>query len=170
MAGFKIYLNSVQYGLNGVSIYEEANNDMTIAFDAQIDEEPEKIEFMSDAEVLFQDGRIIIKYDESSIYGMEGCSTVVSFEENVPEIVCIERNGIVESFMVLEERVHHTADYKTPFMNFNLAVFARKVVNKIDRTGGFLEADYIVEIRGASAQRTVMRLEVRPECTIEADK
>ena len=97
--------------------------------------------------------RISISYDESEATGMEGSNTTISFLKNDPLIVSMTRTGLVSATLVFEEGKRYHCIYKTPFMPFEICIRTVKVENLI-LTAGTLSLDYIVEIRGAKAERT----------------
>ena len=103
--------------------------------------------------------RISISYSETEATGMEGSTTVISFLKSSPDIVAMTRDGVVSATLVFEEGKRHHCIYKTPFMPFEVCVKTSKVVNAI-AASGTLELDYVVEIRGAKAERTKFRMQI----------
>ncbi len=117
------------------------------------DPEPQILDINS-LGIYTDDGeRISISYDESEATGMEGSSTTVSFLKNDPNVISMTRTGIVSATLVFEEGKRYHCIYKTPFMPFEICVRTFKVQNLI-LGAGTLSLDYIVEIRGAKAERT----------------
>ncbi len=108
------------------------------------------------------DGKIKIEYDETEISGMEGSTTSISFEKKNPELVTMLRGGAVYTALVFEAAKRHICAYETQYMPFELCVYTVKTKNTISRRGGKIILDYFVQIRGASAQRTKMTLEIIP--------
>ena len=102
--------------------------------------------------------RIAISYEESEATGMVGSTTTLSFLKSNPEIVTMSRDGAVSATLVFEEVKRHHCIYKTPFMPFEVCVHTTKVLNNISL--GNLELDYIVEIRGAKAERTKFKMQI----------
>lgn len=105
------------------------------------------------------EGRLFISYDETEATGMDGSTTSVSFLKSAPEIVTMTRDGLVSATLVFEEGKRHHCIYKTPFMPFEVCVKTKSVVNEIT-SSGVLELDYIVEIRGAKAERTKFKMQI----------
>ena len=151
-------------------------------FDAVLGEEAENILFTegngSDGEVAedtiemntegilrLRDGRVEIAYDESELTGMEGASTVVSFDSADPTLVTMMRGGTVSTALIFEPHRRHICAYHTPFMPFEICVLAHAVDNRL-LSEGILELDYMVELRGAQAERTKFRMDIR---TMEED-
>ena len=124
------------------------------------DEEPEgPIEMYSEGELYITDDRVIIAYDESELTGMEGSHTQVRFERAQDGLVTMMRNGSVNTILVFEEGKRHICIYQTQFMPFEICVFTKSVKNTL-LDDGTIELDYIVEIRGAQAERTQFKIEI----------
>lgn len=123
-------------------------------------EEPEgPIEMFSEGELYITDDRVIIAYDESELTGMEGSHTQVRFERSNDGLVTMMRNGNVNTILVFEEGNRHICTYQTPYMPFEICVFTKSVKNTL-LENGVIELDYIVEIRGAQAERTQFKIEI----------
>lgn len=124
------------------------------------EDEPEgPIEMFSEGELYIMPDRVIIAYDESELTGMEGSHTQVRFEKNAPELVTMMRSGSVNTILVFEEGKRHICTYQTPYMPFEICVFTKKVNNTL-LENGVIDLDYIVEIRGAQAERTQFKIEI----------
>ena len=124
------------------------------------DEEPEgPIEMYSEGELYITDERVIIAYDESELTGMEGSHTQVRFEKSQTGLVTMMRSGSVNTILVFEEGKRHICTYQTPYMPFEICVFT-KTVNNTLLEDGKIDLDYIVEIRGAQAERTQFKIEI----------
>ena len=50
--------------------------------------------------------------------------------------------------------------YNTPYMPFELGIYSKKVDNRI-LTDGVLEISYVLEVKGALAQKTEMKMEIK---------
>lgn len=125
-----------------------------------IEEEPEgPIEMFSEGELYITDERVIIAYDESELTGMEGSHTQVRFERSCPQLVTMMRSGSVNTILVFEKGKRHICIYQTEFMPFEICVFTKEVRNTLLENGR-IELDYIVEIRGAQAERTQFTIEI----------
>ena len=124
------------------------------------EQEPEgPIEMFSEGELYVTDERVIIAYDESELTGMEGSHTQVRFERTQDGLVTMMRNGNVNTILVFEEGKRHICTYQTPYMPFEICVFTKSVRNTL-LENGIIELDYIVEIRGAQAERTQFKIEI----------
>lgn len=108
------------------------------------------------------DGRISLSYDETELTGMEGSTTTVTFSEKDPETVTMLRYGSVTTTLVFEQDQRHICVYETPIMPFEICIYARRVENHLTMDGGSMLLDYLIEIHGAKAERTLFELNVVP--------
>ncbi len=144
----KIYINSVRYEL-GISLFDEENEQ---EYDCESTEEPDRTQIKTYG-TFEVDGNIAkIYYDETELTGLEGSQTVVSFDMRNPELVSMIRTGAVSTTLVFEKGRRNHCSYKTQYMSFEVCVHTLNVKNTVD-TNGCIELDYIVEIRGARAER-----------------
>ena len=130
--------------------------------EAVADGEGEKdiLEINSLGSYSFDGERITISYDETEVTGMEGSSTAVSFLESETGVVSMIREGAVSTVLVFESGKRHHCVYNTPYMPFEVCVHTLKVDNRLMEEG-YLDLDYVIEIRGAQAERTKFRMEIR---------
>jgi hypothetical protein len=61
--------------------------------------------------------------------------------------------------MYFEEGKRHICVYNTGIMPFEICIYSKTVDNQL-MTNGYLELVYLVEIKGACAQKTVFKMEV----------
>lgn len=104
--------------------------------------------------------RVELVYEESEITGMEGSRTSVVFDKTNAGLVSMLRDGSVSTTLVFEKGKRHHCVYNTPIMPFEICVRTLKVENNILDVGT-LKLDYIIEIRGAKAERTKFELEIK---------
>ena len=109
-----------------------------------------------------EDGRISLSYDETELTGMEGSTTTVTFAEDDPGTVTMLRFGSVTTTLVFEQERRHICVYETPIMPFEICIYARRVQNDLTMDGGSMLLDYLIEIHGAKAERTLFELHVVP--------
>ena len=137
---------------------DDSENLLTIrAEDA--DDTPEIIEINS-VGTLYDDGdRVDISYEESEATGMEGSVSTVSFLRSQSGIVSMTRSGAVSTVLTFEAGKRYHCVYKTPYMPFEICVRTINVENLL-MTMGTLDIDYVIEIRGARAERTKFRMQI----------
>ena len=121
--------------------------------------EGDEMEINTDGTLSYNDGRVEFSYDESEITGMEGSTTAVHFDLDNPGFVTIYRSGTVSTTLAFERGKRHHCAYNTPIMPFEICVRTIKVENNI-LEDGTLRLDYVIEIRGAKAERTKFELKV----------
>ena len=160
----RIKLTSLREATND-RFFGQMLGDEVEEFDEFEDEVPDEqesegpIEMFSEGELYITDERVIIAYDESELTGMEGSHTQVRFERNQEGLVTMMRSGNVSTILVFEKGKRHICTYQTPYMPFEICVFTKDVKNTL-LENGIVELDYIVEIRGAQAERTQFKIEV----------
>lgn len=121
--------------------------------------EPQTIDINTVGKRERSEGRLKISYEETEATGMDGSVTAITFLTDQPEVVSMIREGAVSTALVFEEGKRHHCLYQTPFMPFEICVHTVKVENRLAEEG-YLALDYVIEIRGAKAERTKFRMEV----------
>ncbi len=113
----------------------------------------------SEADISVEDGRDVITYSGDG--GVE--TKIIINRDGVKPIVTITRSGELNNTIVLEEGRRHISVYGLRIMPIEMAVYAKKVrVEFSQESGGVLELDYLVELRGLGIQRTRVIIEVEP--------
>ena len=121
----------------------------------------QKLELVTEAELTDDGKRVEIRYEETELTGMEGAVTCISYDREAPGIVSMLRGGSVYTVLIFEAGKRHICAYETPVMPFELCIFTRTVCNTIDvRTGGSLDLDYLIEMRGAGTEHTLFHMDV----------
>lgn len=111
---------------------------------------------------LFSDcGGFSLEYEEDGADEDERCKTRISFSPCEPKYVTVTRDGAFCTVFAVEEGKRQYSVYKTPFGNLEMCVYAKRVDNRISENGGTLILDYAVELKGMTAQRTKMRVDVK---------
>ncbi len=105
---------------------------------------------------------VAISYDETELTGMAGARSTVTYRTADRGLVTMLRTGLVSTAMTF--KAHHRAicTYDTPYMPFSIGIHALTVDNRLD-TEGELKLDYIIEIRGARAERCEMTMKIRED-------
>ena len=154
----RIRIRSVRYEVEE-SLFSKDNDEMIAEDTLRV--EPETIEISSIGRLTLNDGRVEIAYDETEITGMDGSTTAISFLLDQAGVVSMIREGAVSTVLVFESKKRHHCIYNTPFMPFEICVHTLKVDNRLlDENEKYLDLDYIIEIRGAQAERTKFRMEL----------
>lgn len=105
---------------------------------------------------------VSIGYDETELTGMAGARSTVTYRTADRGLVSMLRTGLVSTAMTF--KAHHRAicTYETPYMPFSIGIHALTVDNRLD-TEGILKLDYIIEIRGARAERCEMEMKIQED-------
>jgi uncharacterized beta-barrel protein YwiB (DUF1934 family) len=140
---------------------EQLIEDVDIIMPEQLpdEQEEEALEMVTQGLVRVRGGRVEIVYDEGELSGMEGSQTVISYAKGEPQTVSMIRTGAVSTALVFERGVRHLCTYDTPYMPFQIGVFALAVDNRLE-SEGIIVLDYLIEIRGAQAERCKMTMKV----------
>ena len=155
----RIKIKSVRYEVEA-SLFSGDDSEELITVKAQdADCTPETIEINTLGLLRERDGCVEVFYEESEASGMEGSSSTVSFMRNSPEIVSMTRSGMVSTLLTFEAGKRYRCVYKTPYMPFEICVRTLKVENLL-LTLGSLSIDYVIEIRGARAERTKFSMQI----------
>lgn len=147
------------------AVYEkqisELDEDVEIMLPERLEDEQdcETLEMITEGIVRVRSGRVEIVYDEGELSGMEGSRTTVSYAKNEPRTVSMIRTGAVSTVLVFERGVRHLCTYETPYMPFQIGVLALSVDNRLESEGEIV-LDYLIEIRGAQAERCKMTMKV----------
>ncbi len=152
----KIYINSVRYEV-GISLFDDTAEDYDDS--KQENSEPERTQIKSHGTFEIDGDIAKIYYDETELTGLEGSQTVISFNMREPDAVTMMRTGAVSTTLVFEKGRRHHCSYRTQYMLFEVCVNTMSVKNTLD-ANGCLELDYIVEIRGARAERNKFSMRI----------
>ena len=160
----KMKIRSLRYDVEESffsSLFDETANevDLDVTDSANSFDEEDAIELSTEGIMKIDENKVELVYEESELTGMEGSTTSVYFELDNPGFVTIYRTGSVSTSLVFERGKRHHCAYNTPIMPFEICVRTMKVENNI-LTEGSLKLDYVIEIRGAKAERTKFELTV----------
>lgn len=137
---------------------------MQLLFPDEADSDALIFETRGTIEKCFRDGRPVIEVKYTEDESMDGTETVIRFDPARPRSALISHTGGVISTLILEEGVRNITVYETQIMPFEIAVYTKKCRGGFTAGGGTLSLDYLLELRGADLQRTVMTIEATPIC------
>ena len=105
---------------------------------------------------------VAVTYDETELTGMAGARSTVTYRTADRGLVSMIRSGPVSTAMTF--KAHHRAicTYETPYKPFSIGIHALTVDNRLD-TEGVLKLDYIIEIKGARAERCEMTMKIQED-------
>ena len=108
---------------------------------------------------------VAITYDETELTGMAGAHSTVTYRTADRGLVSMLRTGMVSTAMTFKAHHRSICTYETPYMPFSIGVHALTVDNRLD-TEGVLKLDYIIEIKGARAERCEMTMTIKEDLTL----
>ncbi len=156
----KIYINSARYEVTASIFSNDIGDIESVVIPApDADPEPERTQIKTLGTLSVEDTQFDVSYEETEITGMEGSHTTVFFDLRRPETVTMLRTGQVSTALVFEKDKRHHCVYNTPYMPFEVVVRTLDVKNQLIEKG-LLDIDYIIEIRGARAERTKFSMRV----------
>ena len=156
---------TVQAILEHAILREEENTDTTLTDElekifSEIDGEDDTSELITEGTVIQKpNGGVVLQYDESELTGMAGCVTKIMFSTQKPSFVVMMREGMVNTSLSFEEGKRHISSYNTPYMPFRLCVNTVRVDNTFD-VDGEIVIEYLLEIRGLSTERNILKIKV----------
>lgn len=157
----RIKIESERYEAGESLFYPPMPASYTLSEPEEPDEETDRVELTTEARYRDDGTRVFISYEENECSGMKGSTTTLSFRKNEPGILSMTRTGALRVALLFEAGRRHTCVYQTPLMPFEVCVSAKKVQNDIEKSGT-LYLDYLVELRGAQAERTKFKLTLLP--------
>ena len=122
------------------------------------DQDPEIIELVTDGTMEFRDGGWEICYEESSLTGMDGVTTMFRVE---PDKITLTRTGKLNSQMVFQLGVLHESLYRMEFGTLMITVCATQMRYDIDEKGGTVDMTYGIDIEQSAGGVVEYHLDIR---------
>ena len=159
-----IKIQSTQRDMIGASLFSDAlingADAEDILEDADFFSEDGTYELTTGGEFDFSE-KVTVRYREDALSEDGECMTEISFSPDDPKSITVTRTGAQMSIFLIEEGKRQISVYKTPYGPLEMCTYARRVDNKISDEGGTLILDYAVELRGMTAQKTKMKVEIK---------
>lgn len=145
--------------------FDDLEKDEDLAQAHSASEESGVCTLFSEGTLSLQEGLLHLTYIETIEDEEDAGPTKVSlvFPKGSSSHITVSRSGDMNTVFTVEPNVRQYSTYDTPFGQVDLCVIGRKIENNMEETGGTLELDYAVELRGMITQRTKMTIRVRPE-------
>ena len=121
-------------------------------------QEPEVIELVTEGTMEFADGGWDIRYEESTLTGLEGVVTTFRVE---PEKIILKRSGRLNSLMVFQQGVPHDSLYQMEFGALMITVEAKFLYFDIVSDGGTIDLTYSISIENTEAGLIDYHLDIR---------
>ena len=122
------------------------------------EQEPEVIELVTDGTMQRVGAGWEICYEESSLTGMEGVTTVFRIQA---EKITLIRSGRLNSQMEFQLGVLHQSLYQMEFGALMITVCATKIQYRIDETGGTVDLSYGLDIEQSAGGVVEYHLDIR---------
>lgn len=122
------------------------------------DQEPDKVELVTEGLMELSDGGWNISYEESDLTGLTGVTTTFRVE---PGKIILTRRGKLYSQMVFRQDVPHESLYQMDFGALMMRVCARQVWFDITPEGGSIDLVYDIEIENTAAGVIDYHLDIR---------
>lgn len=121
-------------------------------------QDPEVIELVTEGSLEHIGDAWEIRYEESSLTGMEGVTTIFRVE---PDKITLIRTGRLHSQMVFQIGVLHESLYKMEFGTLMITVCATKMEYAIDQQGGTVDLTYGIDIEQSAGGVVEYHLDIR---------
>ena len=122
------------------------------------DQEPDRIELMTEGTMELVDGGWEISYEESDLTGLTGVTTTFRVE---PQRVILSRKGKLISQMVFQLGVAHESLYQMDFGALLMRICAKQVLFDLTPEGGFIDLVYSIEIENSASGEVDYHLDIR---------
>ena len=157
----KIKTISKQMSYTGSSIFEKIIDEFDIDEPLIDTDDFSIIESYSEGELFEFSDEVKLSYNEDiqNDSSSKNTSTVISFNKSNPKEIILTRNGDVSSVMVFKQGERNLCVYNTEFMPFEICIYTKSITNNL-LDYGFIEIVYLIEIKGACAQKTVLKMEI----------
>ncbi len=147
---------------DNADIEDEFDDDFAIGEEEPVSAFPsEGMEIITEGHISRKNGRIELKYVETDASDMSNEITTLSYDENEPGIITMERNGVCRTAMVFEAGKRYICVYDVSGMVLELVVRTYDLENKLTDNGGSIRLGYTLENGGATVSRVKMIIEVK---------
>lgn len=121
-----------------------------------------EISFSTDGYISEENGCIELSYKESELTGFEGSSTLISFNQRLPNQITMVRNGSYSTLLVFNSDVkRQRCVYNLNFLPpFELNVYTKYIKNNMTFSGGEIIIDYFIEMAGIKTEYSHMYITV----------
>ena len=151
------------------NLFDEEADPSPAPFDCLHTQMPDPTDLLIEGRLVTSPSRVELVYEEGELTGMEGSTTEVGFDLDNAGLVTMMRHGTVSTVLVFEKGKRHICTYQTEYMPFEICVNTKDVQNTLLEDGK-IELDYIIEIRGAQAERTLFTIEICEDAFVNFEK
>lgn len=119
----------------------------------------EKIEMMTEGELMLHKDGYDLSYQDSEASGLVGSTTMLKVREKRVEL---QRTGGIHSDLILELGKKHHCHYGTEFGDFMVGVMAKNIKSNITEDGGSLDFCYVIDINSSFIGNFEININVTP--------
>ena len=105
--------------------------------------EEDKVELLTEGEYEYGEEQSTLRYEESSLPGMEGTTTTFLIE---PGAVTMSREGNIVSQMLFQKDKKHLFLYTTPYGSSTLGIRTQRLQVEVGPEGGHMEISYDLDV------------------------
>lgn len=127
---------------------------------AYLDQEPDVIELVTEGTLEYVDNGWNVEYEETDLTGMQGVTTLFRVEK---DRIILTRQGKLNSQMIFREGECHESLYEMEFGALLMSVCAKRIMVRLDESGGMIDLVYGIEIEQTTAGEVDYHLEVYPK-------
>lgn len=120
------------------------------------------LEIVTEGYLSKKNGRVELRYAETDQTDLADEITTLSFEQDDPSVLTMERNGICKTSMVFEAGRRYLCIYDVGGMVMELVVRTYDLDNELDENGGRIRLGYTLENGGSTVSCVKMDIKVEP--------
>ncbi len=126
-----------------------------------INNDTDKIEFMTEGRIYQKGDATYIIYEESKFSGLEGCKTTVRVSGDNVKMFRFGDSFPLDTRIEFEKGKRFEGYYQTPFGPIEMEIMTNNLTNNLSfEKGGSLNIDYNIALVGLSEGRSVLDIEV----------
>ena len=126
-----------------------------------INNDTDKIEFMTEGRIYQKGDATYIIYEESKFSGLEGCKTTVRVSGDNVKMFRFGDSFPLDTRIEFEKGKRFEGYYQTPFGPIEMEIMTNNITNNLSfEKGGSLNIDYNIALVGLSEGRSVLDIEV----------
>lgn len=122
------------------------------------EQEPDITAFTTTGNLSVKDGIIEVKYNESEMIGAKNVSTKITVNNDT---VVLERNGGMESQLIIEKGRRHTCLYNTPEGDFVIGIFGESLMTDFSGSEGKIYMSYTIDVFSGLVSKNIMEIKIK---------
>lgn len=138
-------MTEVLIEIKGTQKYAEGHEDVTT--------------FTTNGTLFFENGILILCYDESEMIGAKDVKTELIIESN-NKMTLIRRGGM-ESRMTVEKGRRHSCLYNTPEGDFVIGLFGEALMLETNENGGKIYMSYTLDVNSSLLSKNIMEIKFK---------